>query len=105
MLWYGCPRIRSATFWHNFKPIITGDKVQLQQVILNLLRSAADAVAGVEDRRRHLVIKTERDGDRVRLSVRDAGMGIDAQGMEKLFEAFYTTKADGMGIGLTVSRS
>jgi signal transduction histidine kinase len=53
-----------------------------------------------------LLIRTERpDGDRVRLSVRDAGVGVDAQSMTKLFDAFYTTKSDGMGIGLSVSRS
>ena len=87
-------------------PLITGDRIQLQQVILNLLRNASDAMVGVDDRPRHLLIRTERDqGDRVRLTVRDAGVGLDPQTMSKLFDAFYTTKADGMGIGLSVSRS
>jgi signal transduction histidine kinase len=87
-------------------PIITGDRIQLQQVILNLLRNASDAMAGVDDRPRHLLIGTEREGeDRVRVVVRDAGVGIDRQGMDKLFDAFYTTKSGGMGIGLFVSRS
>ena len=87
-------------------PLITGDRIQLQQVILNLLRNASDAMAGVDDRPRHMLIRTEReDGDRVRLSVRDAGVGIDPQSMNKLFDAFHTTKTDGMGIGLSVSRS
>ena len=87
-------------------PPVTGDRVQLQQVILNLLRNASDAMVGVDDRPRQLLIRTEReDGDRVRLSVRDAGVGVDPQSMDKLFDAFYTTKSGGMGIGLSVSRS
>jgi PAS domain S-box-containing protein len=87
-------------------PMITGDRIQLQQVMLNLLRNASDAMAGVDDRPRQLLIRTERDeGDRVRLTVRDAGVGLDPQSMNKLFDAFYTTKTDGMGIGLAVSRS
>jgi len=87
-------------------PSITGDRVQLQQVILNLLRNASDAMVGVDDRPRQLLIRTEREGgDRVRVTVRDAGVGIAPQGMDKLFDAFYTTKSGGMGIGLSVSRS
>jgi PAS domain S-box-containing protein len=87
-------------------PLITGDRVQLQQVVLNLLRNASDAMSTVEDRPRELVIRTERDeGDRVRLSVMDAGVGFEPHAAERLFEAFYTTKSDGMGIGLSVSRS
>jgi signal transduction histidine kinase len=87
-------------------PTVTGDRIQLQQVILNLLRNAADAMVGVDDRPRQMRIRTEReDGDRVRVSVRDAGVGVAPQSMNKLFDAFYTTKCDGMGIGLAVSRS
>ncbi len=87
-------------------PLITGDRVQLQQVILNLLRNGSDAMCTVEDRPRQLVIRTERDnGDRVRLTVQDAGIGFDPQAADRLFDAFYTTKCDGMGIGLSVSRS
>ncbi len=87
-------------------PSITGDRVQLQQVILNLLRNASDAMVGVDDRPRQLLIRTEREsGNRVRLTVRDAGVGIERQGMDKLFDAFYTTKSGGMGIGLSISRS
>jgi PAS domain S-box-containing protein len=87
-------------------PSITGDRVQLQQVILNLLRNASDAMVDVHDRPRRLLIRTEREGsDRVRVTVRDAGTGFDRQCMDKLFDAFYTTKGDGMGIGLSVSRS
>jgi signal transduction histidine kinase len=87
-------------------PPILGDRVQLQQVILNLLRNASEAMSSVDDRPRQLVIRTERDeGDRVRLSVQDAGVGLDPQSLDRLFEAFYTTKSGGMGIGLSVSRS
>jgi signal transduction histidine kinase len=89
-------------------PPVSGDRVQLQQVILNLLLNAADAMSGVEDRPRKLLIKTEREGDEhdhVRLAVRDTGVGFEPSGVERLFEAFYTTKSCGMGIGLSVSRS
>jgi signal transduction histidine kinase len=87
-------------------PTITGDRIQLQQVILNLLRNASEAMTDVHDRLRRLLIITEpEDGDRVRLSVRDAGVGVDPQSMNRLLDAFYTTKSDGMGIGLSVSRS
>jgi signal transduction histidine kinase len=87
-------------------PNVTGDRVQLQQVILNLLRNASDAMVDIRDRQRQLLISTQRDGDdRVRVGVRDNGVGIDPQNVNKLFDAFYTTKTDGMGIGLSVSRS
>jgi PAS domain S-box-containing protein len=87
-------------------PTVAGDRVQLQQVILNLLLNAADAMHGVDDRPRQVVIRTARDDDdRVRVTVQDAGVGVEPQGVEKLFDAFYTTKTGGMGIGLAVSRS
>ncbi len=87
-------------------PIITGDRIQLQQVVLNLLRNAAEAMADVHDRQRQLLIKTElEDGGHVRVTVRDAGVGLPPHGMDALFEAFHTTKSGGMGIGLFVSRS
>jgi signal transduction histidine kinase len=90
----------------NDLPIIIGDRTQLQQVILNLLRNASDAMVDVHDRPRQLRITTEREsGDRVRLTVRDAGIGLAVQGMDSLFDAFYTTKSGGMGVGLFVSRS
>jgi PAS domain S-box-containing protein len=87
-------------------PLVTGDRVQLQQVILNLCLNAADAMSSVEDRPRQLVIRTEREGeDHVRLSVEDSGVGFEPERAETLFDAFYTTKRGGMGIGLSVSRS
>ena len=86
-------------------PRVQGDRVQLQQVILNLFLNASDAMSGVDGRQRLLVIRTERDErDRVRLSVRDTGVGFESQALDRLFEAFYTTKSGGMGIGLSVSR-
>jgi PAS domain S-box-containing protein len=87
-------------------PLVTANRVQLQQVILNLLRNASDAMVGVDDGPRQLLIRTERDeGDRVRLTVQDVGVGLEPHAMDKLFQAFYTTKSSGMGIGLSVSRS
>jgi signal transduction histidine kinase len=87
-------------------PLVTGDRMQLQQVILNLLRNASDAMNTVHDRPREVLIRTERDeGDRVLLSVKDAGIGFDPSTADRLFETFYTTKNDGMGVGLYVSRS
>ena len=87
-------------------PFVTGDRVQLQQVILNLLVNASDAMSTVDGRPRNLLIKTEQEeGDRVRLTVQDTGVGFDPETAGRLFDAFYTTKDDGMGIGLSVSRS
>ncbi|MGH9475331.1 MAG: PAS domain-containing protein [Terriglobales bacterium] len=87
-------------------PPVAGDRVQLQQVVLNLLRNAADAMNGVNDRPRRLRIRTEcSQADSVCLSVQDAGVGIEPQTVERLFEPFYTTKTDGMGMGLSISRS
>ena len=85
---------------------VFGDCIQLQQVILNLLLNALDAMRGVDDRPRQLLVKTEpEEGDRVRLSVLDTGVGFDPQSAGRLFETFYTTKTDGMGMGLSLSRS
>jgi C4-dicarboxylate-specific signal transduction histidine kinase len=88
-------------------PPVLGDRVQFQQVILNLLLNAKDAMNEVDDRPRQLLISTAKDaGERVRLSVRDAGVGFaSAQESERLFEPFYTTRRNGMGIGLAISRT
>jgi len=87
-------------------PPVAGDRVQLQQVIMNLLLNASEAMSGVDDHPRQILVKTERDDDdRVRLSVQDSGAGFDSPDLERLFEAFYTTKSGGMGIGLFISRS
>jgi C4-dicarboxylate-specific signal transduction histidine kinase len=85
---------------------VSGDRVQLQQVVLNLLLNASEAMSQVEDRPRQIVVRTDRDdGDGVRLTVQDAGVGFDPHNLERLFDAFYTTKSGGMGIGLSISRS
>jgi PAS domain S-box-containing protein len=87
-------------------PAVRGDRVQLQQVILNLLRNASEAMSTINDRVRELLVRTEREEvDRVRLSVKDAGVGLEPQAAERLFRPFYTTKSSGMGIGLSISRS
>lgn len=87
-------------------PPVRGDRVQLQQVILNLLLNAADAMAGIDDRPRMLRVETGMHGsDSVKLLVRDSGVGVDPRSIEKLFQAFHTTKAHGLGIGLAISRS
>jgi C4-dicarboxylate-specific signal transduction histidine kinase len=87
-------------------PLVVGDRVQLQQVILNLFLNALDAMARVDEGTRVLMVKTEREeGDRVRLSVKDTGVGVDTGAMARVFDPFYTTKGNGMGIGLFVSRS
>src|SRR5262245_8983001 len=86
-------------------PLIAGDRSQLQQVVLNLILNGSEAMRTVEDRPRHLLLRTERDADRVQLTVQDSGVGFDARDAEQLFDAFYTTKAGGMGIGLAVSLS
>jgi len=87
-------------------PAVTGDRIQLQQVILNLVRNGSDAMVDVDDRPRQLVIRTEQeDTERVRLTVRDSGVGLQPNSLDSLFDPFYTTKSGGMGIGLFVSRS
>jgi C4-dicarboxylate-specific signal transduction histidine kinase len=87
-------------------PPIQGDRVQLQQVILNLIQNGADAMRGVDDRARELVLATtEIKPDCVLVSVRDTGPGIHPANLERVFDAFYTTKTNGIGIGLAVCRT
>jgi signal transduction histidine kinase len=87
-------------------PRIHGDCVQLQQVILNVLRNPHDAMVAVDDRPRTLVIRTEREaGNHVCVTVRDSSTGLDRKTSEILFDTFYTTKHGGMGIGLPVGRA
>jgi C4-dicarboxylate-specific signal transduction histidine kinase len=87
-------------------PSISGDRVQLQQVILNLLLNASEAMSEVNDGAREVIIRTEREGsDRVRVTVQDTGVGINSESRDQLFTDFYTTKSAGMGIGLSISRS
>jgi signal transduction histidine kinase len=85
---------------------VTGDRVQLQQVIVNLMLNAIEAMSTVEDRERELVIRTQRGkGDEVRVTVQDSGIGIDPLRAERMFDAFHTTKPGGLGMGLSISRS
>lgn len=97
--------ILQTEFAVGIEPII-GDRVQLQQVILNLVRNSMDAMRSIREDKRHLVIGIDRGPDNaVCLSLRDSGVGFDPNQAERLFEPFYSTKGDGMGIGLAVSRS
>ena len=84
---------------------VSGDRVQLQQVVLNLIMNAIDAMSGVEELARELVITTENsDAERVVITVKDSGTGLDQDILEKIFEPFYTTKPGGMGMGLLITR-
>jgi PAS domain S-box-containing protein len=84
---------------------VLGDRVQLQQVLLNLFTNALDSMAAVADRPHILSIRSERLDDWVLISVQDSGTGIDPEQAKRLFEAFYTTKPNGIGLGLSISRS
>jgi signal transduction histidine kinase len=86
-------------------PQVTGDRVQLQQVLLNLIVNAIEAMSAVNDRPRELTIVSAQDKDGVVVEVCDSGIGLDPDRAERIFEAFYTTKAEGIGIGLSISRS
>ena len=83
-----------------------GDPVQLQQVLLNLVANALDAMETVSDRPRIVRICSDRNQtEAIRVTVKDSGIGLDSQQVEKLFEAFHTTKPEGLGMGLAISRS
>jgi C4-dicarboxylate-specific signal transduction histidine kinase len=87
-------------------PPVCGDRVQLQQVMLNLIVNAIDALNGVGESARDLLISTETtEAGGVLVTVRDSGPGLGAEPSERVFEAFYTTKAAGMGMGLAICRS
>jgi C4-dicarboxylate-specific signal transduction histidine kinase len=87
-------------------PPIYGDRVQLQQVILNLIINAIEAMSGVAEVQRALLISTgQAEHGGVLVAVRDSGPGLDPASLEHLFNAFYTTKPDGMGMGLSICRS
>jgi PAS domain S-box-containing protein len=87
-------------------PLVRGDRVQLQQVLLNLIVNAIEAMSGIDERRCELTIVSAADGPAaVAVEVRDSGMGLDPERAAHLFEPFYTTKAEGLGIGLSISRS
>jgi signal transduction histidine kinase len=85
---------------------VLADRVQLQQVLLNLIVNALDAMKTVADRPRRLLIQTaDHEGSHLVVAIQDSGIGLDQKHMEQIFEAFYTTKPQGMGMGLAISRS
>jgi PAS domain S-box-containing protein len=87
-------------------PCLMGDRVQLQQVVMNLILNAIEAMSTVEGRERDLVIRTQRgEGDEIHVAVRDSGIGLDPLSAERIFDAFQTTKPGGLGMGLSLSRS
>ncbi|MEM5454637.1 ATP-binding protein [Paraburkholderia phytofirmans] len=87
-------------------PLVRGDRIQLQQVIINLAINGIQAMVAGIDRARVLTIRTERrESDQVLVAVQDVGIGTEPEGLDRLFAAFYTTKPDGMGMGLSICRS
>jgi PAS domain S-box-containing protein len=99
-------RISVFTFLSADLPRVTADRVQLQQVIMNLVTNAIDAMKPITDRPQTLRVKTEvRDGEHVVVAIEDSGTGIDPDKMDRLFETFFTTKPHGMGMGLSICRS
>jgi C4-dicarboxylate-specific signal transduction histidine kinase len=87
-------------------PSVLGDRVQIQQVVMNLILNGIEAMSTVQDRERDLVVRTQRgEGDEVRVSVQDSGIGFDQLNAERFFDAFHSTKPGGMGMGLSISRS
>jgi two-component system sensor kinase FixL len=107
--------VHSDTVLHNvqisFKcnsdlPRVRGDRVQLQQVILNLLVNAFDAVKDCPAHDRQVVVRVEREGARMlKVTVRDRGMGLSGDTLDKIFQPFYTTRREGLGMGLSICRS
>jgi signal transduction histidine kinase len=86
-------------------PKVLANAVQLEQVVLNFIRNGLDAMEDIDPAARQLIIVTEQCGDNIKLSVTDFGEGITPDSEFKLFDAFYTTKPEGMGMGLSISRS
>lgn len=86
-------------------PEVVADRVQLQQVLINLVMNAVEAMSEIDDRRRELTVKTARADGGVSAAVSDCGVGIDAARLEQIFKPFHTTKSGGMGMGLAISRS
>jgi C4-dicarboxylate-specific signal transduction histidine kinase len=98
-------RVRLQTRLGGDLPLVPADRVQLQQVIMNLLVNAIEAMSSVDDRSRELTIASGKEGaNAVFVEVQDAGPGIDPADLDRLFQSFYTTKPDGIGMGLAISR-
>ena len=99
-------RVSLQTQLLNDLPLVLGDRIQLQQVILNLVMNGIEAMSGVTDRSRELLIRSVLiESDRVLVAVQDSGIGLQPESLDHLFEAFFTTKPKGMGMGLAISRS
>src|SRR2546422_1053276 len=86
-------------------PSVRGDRVLIQQVALNLRMNGIEAMSGALDRSRELMIRAQGEADEVRVTVRDSGIGLDAQTVARIFDALYTTKPGGLGMGLSISRT
>ena len=87
-------------------PCVLGDRVQLQQVVLNLILNAVEAMSSTEDQTRGLSISTElNETDGILVALRDSGPGIDLENLDRIFKPFYTTKTSGIGMGLSICRS
>jgi signal transduction histidine kinase len=99
-------RVSIQTQLSNDLPPILGDRIQLQQVILNLIINAIEAMSGGADNPRELLVGSKKDESQgVLVAVRDSGPGLDPESLNHIFTAFYTTKSQGMGMGLAISRS
>jgi C4-dicarboxylate-specific signal transduction histidine kinase len=99
-------RVSLRAEWAPTLPMILGDRVQLQQVIINLMMNGSEAMQAVMDRPRELVIRSRQDeAQQVLLSVTDCGVGISTENADRLFNPFFTTKSSGMGMGLSICRS
>ena len=85
--------------------LVLGDKTQLQQVILNIVMNAAEAMSQNQPERRKLILRTQRKGQSVWMTARDFGPGIDQENLERVFQPFFTTKGTGLGMGLAVCSS
>jgi signal transduction histidine kinase len=86
-------------------PTIMGDRIQLEQVVLNLMVNAAQAMRNVQPESRRVTVRTAHHGGSVHLSVEDRGVGLDDEQLEQIFDAFYTSRTGGIGMGLSISRS
>jgi C4-dicarboxylate-specific signal transduction histidine kinase len=87
-------------------PLVHADRVQLQQVVLNLITNAVEAMSGIPEERRDLRVSTSTAGaDGIRIAVRDSGPGLDPANFDRVFDPFYSTKPEGLGIGLSICRS
>ena len=99
-------RIKLRTDLASGLPLVLGNRTQLQQVLLNLIVNAMDAMSSTPDGRRHVTIRTKLDGDgQVEVAVADCGSGVPSSNLPRLFESFFTTRAEGMGLGLSIARS